>query len=277
MKKPMPPKPSKKSGRGPRPLPENLSHAAAQAVLEDAVMVAAADIAAMSATLDERTGALTPEADVLVGAILPETPEEQELLELIGVPLLGPARISALAALGILTLDDLHAAPPEQIAGIKGVGPGNARRIKDWVAQRPRPEVSAPAAQTPPPTEEAPPAVTPSSGPDPALGNANEDIYETLGALDGAIERLTARLGPPDRAKRLRRQLDRVSTVASELAEGPDVLTTDGVRQAVRLLGQITPLLEAAVSEKKLTEKRLDALCDVLRPLRKSLQKIIEG
>lgn len=269
MKKPTSIKATKKSrgknGTGQRPLPESLSPAAVQAVLEDAVMEAAADIAALSATLEERSD--SPEPELVVGTIVPETPEEQALLELIAVPYLGPSRVRALAGMGILTLDDLHAAPSEQIAGLRGVGAGNAKRIKDWVAQQPR-------AQTPPPSVPAP-AVTPSSGPDPTLGDANQAIFDALGDLDGATARLIARLGTPTQAKRLRRQLDKMGTVASELAEGPDVLTTDGVQQAVGLLDRVVDLLETAVAEKKLTEKRQEGLTDALRALRKSLQKTL--
>lgn len=258
---------SSKNGSGQRSLPATLSPAAAQAVLEDAVMEAAADIAAMSATLEERAGPLLTEPELVVVAIVPETPEEQALLELISVPLLGPARVRALADMGILTLDDLNAAPPEQIAGIKGVGASNAKRIKEWVAQQPR-------AETPPPSMPVP-TVTPSSGPDPSLGDTNQAIFDALGDLDGATARLIERLGPPGQAKRLRRQLDKIGTVASELAEGPDVLTTDGVLQAIGLLDRVVDLLETAVAEKKLSEKRQDALCDALRSLRKSLQKAL--
>ncbi len=269
MKKTSPAKGAKQNGGGQRPIPGSLSPAAAQAVLEDAMMEAAADIAALSVTLDERTASPAPEADaeVVVGSIVPETPEEQEILDLIGVPLLGPARVRALAEMGIFTLDDLHAAPPEQIAGLRGVGPDNAKRIKDWVAQHPR-------AETPPPTEQAAP-VTPATGPDATLGDTNQAIFDALGDLDGATARLLERLGSPAQAKRLRRQLDKMGTVASELAEGPDVLTTDRVLQAVGLLDRVVDMLEGAVAQKKLTEKRQEALCDALRSLRRSLQKTL--
>lgn len=257
---------SPQNGTGQRPLPDSLSPAAAEALLQDAVMEAAADIAALSVTLEERTDS-PPEPELVVGAIVPETPEEQALLELVSVPYLGPSRVRALAEMGILTLDDLHAAPPEKIAGLRGVGANNAQRIKDWVARQPR-------AQTPPPSEPTP-APTPASGPDPTMGDMNQAIYDELGAVDDAIERLTARLGPPSKSKRLRRQLDKVSTVASELAEGPDTLTTDELLGAVDLLGEIAFLLDCAVREKKLTAKKQDGLRVAVRSLRKSLEKTL--
>lgn len=270
MKKSTPAKASKKNssqnGAGPRSLPESLSPAVAEALLEEAVMEAAADLAALSVTLEERTDT-PPEPELVVGAIVPETPEEQALLELVSVPFLGPTRVRALAEMGILTLDDLHAAPPEKIAGLKGVGANNAQRIKEWVAQHPR-------AQTPPPSTPEP-APAPSSGPDPAMGDTNQAIYDELGAVDNAIERLTARLGPLSKSKRLRRQLDRVSTVASELAEGPDTLTTEELLGAVELLGDIAYLLDCAASEKKLTEKKQDGVRAAVRSLRKSLEKTL--
>ncbi|MDQ2688509.1 MAG: helix-hairpin-helix domain-containing protein [Armatimonadota bacterium] len=268
MKKLTPAKVSKKNrsknGTGLRPLPDSLSPAVAEALLEDAVMEAAADIAALSATLEERTDSLS-EPELVVGAIVPETPEEQALLELVSVPYLGPARVQALAEMGILTLDDLRAAPPEKIAGLRGVGANNAQRIKEWLAQQPR-------AQTPPPSLSTP---APASSSDPAVGDINQAIYDELAAVDNAIERLTARLGPPSKSKRLRRQLDKVSTVASELAEGPDTLTADELLGAVELLGDIAYLLDCAASEKKLSEKKQEGVGAAVRSLRKSLEKTL--
>lgn len=283
-------------------LPEHLTPEMAQAVLEDRVMQAAADIAALSATLEARTDSIGAPSDLLMSTIAPETPEEMEILELIGVPLLGPARARALADIGIRTLADLHAASAEQIGGVKGIGVSNARRIKDWVSKRatdnvtnepsvnaeaaPEPAaVPTPATPPPPPSVDVPPASAPDSAGaeslDPACADVNQHINDELGEIDEVIARLTEKLSAKGRAKRLRRQLDRISSVASELAEGPDTLSTEQVQQALQILDRITELLHLAVEDKDLfgkkkrAEKMQEKLRDVLRDQRRALQKTL--
>jgi hypothetical protein len=247
MKKTTPIKNSKKNGKGHAPLPDVLTPAVALAVLEDAVMEAAADNAAMSA----------PEM------IVPD--QEQGL---VGVPLLGATRIQALADVGIQTLADLHAATVEQIGSAKGVGNGNAERIKAWLAAQP---VPAPGMPPPPPEIDT----LPFDSPDPVLALDNQTIFDALGEIDPLIARLRSRAGEKGLPKALERQCDKVSAVAAELAEGPDTLTAKQLQQALKFLKRIVVALECTAGAKKLSEKKLGALSDELREHRKSLQKVI--
>ena len=253
----------KQNGHGPKILPADLSPALVQAVFEDAVMEAAADIAALSATLD---AAALPEETVLA-TITPETREEKEILDLLSVPLLGPTRVQALAAVGILTLDDLRAATADQIGGAKGVGLGNAARIKDWLeAQVVSPPEPPPA---PPSLPDAPPSF------DPALAASNQAVFDELSEIDQAVTRLCERLGTKGQPKKLARQIDKLGTVTSELAEGPDTLSAKRLAQALPLLHKIADLLGFATEEKRLSPKKLEILTENLRARRKSLQKTI--
>ena len=254
MKKPPSPKSSKKNGTGAHPLPPNLSREVAQAVLEDAVMEAAADIAALSVTLDAAT------APPLVATITPETPEEREILELISVPFLGPTRARALADAGIKTLDDLHAATPAQIGSVKGVGLRNAERIKEWLGTR----IAAVSPGLPPAPPSLPSASPLSGSPDPALATANQTIFDELGEIDQAIARLRVVMGAKKGAKKLGSQFDKLSTVASELAEGPDTLTAKQLKQALKLLDDIVCILRKASEKKTLSQKKQGALCEAL-------------
>ena len=85
-------------------LPDELTPTVVQAVLEDAVLTAAADEAAQVAQSD-----------------------------LEGIPYLGAPRRLALALAGFATQDDLRRATVEQIGGVKGVGTVNAARVKEWL------------------------------------------------------------------------------------------------------------------------------------------------
>lgn len=273
MKKTTPPKNDKRSdkGRGTRP-PQTLTRAVAQAVLEDAVMEAAADLAASSATRKE--AALPGSGEALLAVINPETPEEKEILELLSVPFLGPTRVRALAGIGIRTLADLYAASPSQIGGVKGVGQRNAERIKAWLATQ---APASPGMPPPPPNMDAPPNVGVAliSSPDPGLAWENQTICDDLGAVDTSIASLRNLLGNKKLSKRLGRQFDKVAAVTSELAEGPDTLSTKQLQQAVALLERIASILGTAALEKKLSDKRQEALADELREQRKALQRAI--
>ncbi len=260
------PKSHKRNGHGPPALPADLSPAVIQAVFEDAVMEAAADIAALSATLE---AAALPEPGAVIATIIPETPEEREMLDILSVPYLGPARVRALADAGILTVDDLRAATADRIGGVKGVGLRNAARIKEWLASRPAaPEPGLPPA--PPPIFE-----TESVSYDPALAGINQTISDELSEVDQAVTRLRERLGAKGQSKKLARQFDKIETVLSELAEGPDTLPARQLDEAVTLLHKIADLLCCAAEEKRLSPKKLDDLSDALRLGRKALQNAV--
>ncbi len=252
---------ARKKGGKKHSAPETLSPAVVQAVLEDAVLSAAADLAARAAS-----GAEPPAAV----AIVVETPEEAALLELTGVPLLGPARARALADAGIRTLHDLHAATPGQIGGVKGVGQRNAERIKEWLAAR------AEVVSLMPP---APPVydMSDESGDsaDPIIASVNQTIYEGLGQVDEAIARIKAALPAKSTDKKLLRQLDKLSGIASDLPESADTLSAKAMQRATRLLDKIGTMLAGAVGTGGLSEKKQAALRDAIKERRQELEKAL--
>ena len=187
---------------------------------------------------------------------LPDVPKS----ELEGVPYLGETRRQALAAAGLVTQDDLREATAEQIGGVKGVGMGNAAKIKEWLAS---PSAPLPAAA---PTDiDAP------------LAAANQNVQDVFQKLGDAAARLKDHLPAKSRDKALDRQLDKLDTVASELAEGPDTLSAKQVQNAVKTLDKIAALLRSAADDTgKLSAKKQAALIEELRARRKRLQKTLE-
>lgn len=180
--------------------------------------------------------------------------------ELEGVPYLGETRRQALAEAGLVTQDDLRRATAEQIGGTKGVGMGNAAKIKAWLAV---PSAPLPAA--------APTDI------DPGLASANQNVQEIFQKLGDAAARLKDHLPAKSRDKALDRQLNKLDTVASELAEGPDTLTAKQVQDAVKTLDKIAALLQNAADDpQKLSAKKQAALIDELRARRKRLQKTLD-
>lgn len=268
--------PKNDAPRPKRPLPKDITPAVAQAVLEDAMLEAAADIAALSATL----GVAAPDTNNALPAALsvPETPEEEELMDLLGIPLLGPARRQLLAHAGIQTLADLHAVSPDTLAAVKGVGIGNARRIKDWLAAQPAPaSVSAPVPASPAAAAPPPPPTVSGILPDMALAAANQEVQDLFARIDQATTRLKALLAPGGDFKRLERQLAKLDNAASELAEGPDTLSAKQLQKALKTLDKAAALLEFAAGEGRLSPKKQGILADTLKEQRKSLKKTLGG
>ncbi len=184
--------------------------------------------------------------------------------ELPEIPYLGETRRQALAEAGMRTLDDLRGASVEQIGGVKGVGMVNAARVKEWLAvqaEMPNVAVSTPLPQT--------------GASASALAAANQDVQEVFQKLGDASDKLKRTIPAKARDKALDRQLDKLDTVASELAEGPDTLSMVQVQEAVRTLDKIAALLEAAAVAEKLTPKKQAALIEELRARRKRLQKTL--
>lgn len=196
---------------------------------------------------------------------LPPTPANDAAdSELPEIPYLGETRRQALAKAGLRTLDDLRAASVEQIGGVKGVGMVNAARVKEWLAvqaEMPNVAVSTPIPQT--------------SAPASALASANQGVQEVFQKLGDASDKLKKTIPSKARDKALNRQLDKLDTVASELAEGPDTLSMAQVQEAVKTLDKIAALLEAAAAAEKLTPKKQAALVEELRVRRKRLQKTL--
>ncbi len=100
-------------------------------------------------------------------------------------------------------------------------------------------------------------------------------IFDSLAEIDALLIALRGQAGAEGLAKGLQRQFDKVSTVTSELAEGPDTLTPKRLQQAVKLLKRIADTLQAASDRKRLSEKKQQALAEELREQRRALQKTI--
>ena len=201
--------------------------------------------------------ALLEEAALTSAADASPSPAPQSKLE--GVPYLGETRRLALALAGLITQDDLRRATAEQIGGVKGVGMGNAAKIKVWLD---RPDGPLPSAV---------PDI------DPALAEANQDVQDVFQKLGDAAARLKDHIPVKARDKALDRQLDKLDSVASELAEGPDTLSAKQVQDAVKTLDKIAALLQSAADEpQKLSPKKQTALIEELRTRRKRLQKTLD-
>lgn len=180
--------------------------------------------------------------------------------ELVGVPYLGETRRQALAEAGMVTQDDLRRATAEQIGGVKGVGMGNAVKIKAWLES---PSTPQPAAV---PTEI-----------DPGLASANQNVQDVFQKLGDASARLKNQIPNKSRDKALDRQLDKLGSVASELAEGPDTLSARQLQEAVKTLDKIAALLQsAAIDAPNLSPKKQTVLIEELRTRRKRLQKTLD-
>ncbi len=180
--------------------------------------------------------------------------------ELEGVPYLGETRRQALAEAGLITQEDLRRATAEQIGGVKGVGMGNAVKIKAWLES---PSAPLPAAV---PTEI-----------DPSLASANQNVQDVFQKLGDAAARLKDQLPEKSRDKALDRQLDKLDSVASELAEGPDTMSARQLQEAVKTLDKIAALLQsAAIDAPNLSSKKQAALIEELRTRRKRLQKTLD-
>lgn len=237
MSKTAPPtsKPAKSGKRDAQVLPDELTPAVVNAVLEDAVLTAAAEEAAQATESD-----------------------------LVGIPYLGDTRRLLLVQAGFATKDDLRGATVEQIGAVKGVGLVNAGRVKEWL--RVQGEMPHVVVATPMPLTS-----TPASD----LASLNQEVQDIFQKLDDVTERLKRKVPPPVRDKGLDRQLQKLDTAASELAEGPDTLSTKQMAEALKTLDKIAALLEAAASSEKLGPKKQAALVEELRTRRKRLQKTL--
>ena len=196
--------------------------------------------------------------------LAPTPKSDTAMSELPEIPYLGETRRQALAQAGMRTLDDLRAASVEQIGGVKGVGMVNAARVKEWLAVQA--EIPSVAISTPIPQID---------GSASALAIANQDVQDVFQKLGSASDKLKKTISAKTRDKALDRQLDKLDTVASELAEGPDTLSMKQVQEAVRTLDKIAALLEAAAAAEKLTPKKQAVLVEELRARRKRLQKTL--
>lgn len=174
-----------------------------------------------------------------------------------GIPYLGESRRAALALAGLRTRDDLNRVTVEQIGGVKGVGMVNAAHVKDYLKS----QASVPGV--------------PSESIDPGLANANQQVQDIFHKLEAATSRLKQNYPTKNRDKALDRQLAKLDTVASELAEGPDTLTAAQVEKAVKTLDKIAELLTGAAGAEKPSQRKQAVLIEELRDRRKRLQKTL--
>ena len=185
-------------------------------------------------------------------AIIPDPVTDLE-----GIPYLGETRRAALVLAGLRTRNDLRQATTEQIGGVKGVGMVNAARVKDWLHSQEESQSASPESFFP------------------VQAEANQHVQDIIQKLGAATSRLKDHLPAKSRDKNLERQLTKLDTVASELAEGPDTLTQKQVEKAVKTLDKIAALLAAAADTEKLSPKKQVTLIEELRERRKRLQKTL--
>ncbi len=188
---------------------------------------------------------------------LPAAPQPVPEMGLEGIPFLGEVRRTLLVAAGLETREDLRRADAAQIGSVKGIGLGVAARVKDWLE-----------------AQEDIPAL-PAASIAPLLAEANQNVQDVFGKMAAASARLKDHLPAKVRDKSLDRQLDKLDTVASELAEGPDTLTARQVEAAVKTLDKIAALLESAAGAEKLSPKKQSVLIEELRARRKRLEKAL--
>lgn len=197
------------------------------------------------------------------------------------VPLLGPARRQALAALGISTLDGLRALSADELAAVKGIGAANAAKIIAWlavhaVASAAPPPLPAPVLPPPPPDFDAASVPAPNSI-DPTLAAVNQALFDARNDIDAAVAALREKIPARNRVKTLERQLDKLETAVSETKEGLDTAPAKSVLEIGKAVSQIARELDKAVSGGKLSDKKQNALADDLRARRRKLEKALGG
>jgi len=185
----------------------------------------------------------------------PALPSADDNLE--NIPYLGETRRAALALVGLRTRTDLMQATVEQIGGVKGVGMVNAARVKDYLHAQEASVSDVPA------------------GIDADLADTNQHVQDIFLKLEVAAARLKEHNPAKSRDKNLDRQLEKLDSVASELAEGPDTLSAAQVEKAVKTLDKIAALLSGAANAEKLSPKKQALLVEELRERRRRLQKTL--
>jgi hypothetical protein len=197
-----------------------------------------------------------------------ETPETE--YELSGVLYVGETRARLLAEAGIRTLDDLRAADAERIGSVKGVGLKNGQRIKEWLAARDA-RASLPITAAGPEQSDAADV-----SPDLDLAAANQAVQDEMEAVNAAIARIQRALPQGVAHRKFDRQVDKLLSVLSELAEGPDTLRPKQFRRALKMLHLIAALLDKFTGVGTLSEKIVLAFAEELRDRRRRLQDILD-
>jgi len=187
------------------------------------------------------------EPESVVTVIL-EEPNELAYSELLAVPLLGAVRAAALANAGFLRIADLHAAAPETIGSVKGVGLRNAERIKAWLAEQ-------------------------------ALVSTDHPVHEIpadLSEIDGAVSRLKEANPKKALDKKLSRQLDKVLTRVSGVPAAFESLGGKDKQQAVKALDRIASLLAQAAERGRLSDKKQHDVGGAIKARLKKLDKALD-
>ncbi len=200
----------------------------------------------------KKNGKPPPVATVQPAPVLPAADDNLE-----NIPYLGETRRAALALAGLRTRADLMRASVEQIGGIKGVGMVNAARVKAYLHSH---EASTPDV---------------AAAIDVDLADINQHVQDIFLKLEVAAARLKEHNPAKSRDKNLDRQLEKLDSVASELAEGPDTLSAAQVEKAVKTLDKIAALLSGAANAEKLSSKKQALLVEELRERRRRLQKTL--
>ncbi len=183
--------------------------------------------------------------------------------EIAGVLYVGEARARLLAAAGIRTMDDLRAADAERIGGVKGVGLRNGQRIKAWLDERDA-RASVPIAPSP------------DLSIDMDLAAANQAVQDDMEAVNTAIARIQRAIPPGVAHRKFDRQVDKLLSVLSELAEGPDTLRPKQFRRALKMLHLIAALLDKFAAIGQPSEKIALAFAEEMRDRRRRLQDILD-
>lgn len=177
-----------------------------------------------------------------------EADPEPNYSELLAVPLLGAVRAAALADAGFLRISDLHAAAPEAIGSVKGVGLRNAERIKAWLAEQTLVSASQPAYEVP------------------------ADLSE----IDGAVSRIKEANPKKALDKKLSRQLDKVLTRVSGVPAAFESLGGKDKQQAVKALDRIASLLAQAAERGRLSDKKQHDVGGAIKARLKKLDKALD-
>lgn len=249
-------------------VPDKYVSEVTQAVIEDATLAAAADLAAaMASPLDKD-----------LPMIVPETPEEEAILALLGVPYLGRTRAFALAAIGIKSLDDLHAASEDQIGMVKGIGKRNAMRIKEWLSARREVslseqrvdslDVNISTSMRAEVNFEAPTLAS-------ETACSNQSLHNDLALIEAAIDRIKSANSKRGLTGKFVKQLERVQSSISEVPESLDTVAERDREKLTGLLDRIGEILTKAGADGKLSETKQEKLSAQVKARRKRLADLL--
>ena len=112
--------------------------------------------------------------------------------------------------------------------------------------------------------------------PDLDLAAANQAVQDEMESVNAAIARIQQALPQGVAHRKFDRQVDKLLSVLSELAEGPDTLRPKQFRRALKMLHLIAALLDKFAGVGTLSEKIVLAFAEELRDRRRRLQDILD-